>query len=331
MEIFLKQFTVWATKLKNDSFFRARVILGILYFVTIALLVFVFHWLLHLINTQAEQNAIIPPETLVEHLSGESVSISVLFVILLGSLGYLALSKTFKPFQEMSRMQKRFVDDASHELQTPLAVIKTGSEIALRDNSATAGQLRKALESNMEEADRMSNIIRNLLMLASTASTGEYRASFSEVLLPDVIDTSVNIVQTALADIPHPPIIIVKNDTAVISGMRTALEQVLINILNNAVAHTPKTGRVDIQSTSDNRHFVTIEIRDTGTGIKEKDLPHIFEPFYKSAALRPGHTAIGLGLTLVKKIMDEHGGTIRIKSAPKKGTAVIMTFPLAKK
>jgi heavy metal sensor kinase len=223
---------------------------------------------------------------------------------------------------------RRFSGDASHELRTPLAIIKGETEVALRWAKSEA-ELRAALESNLEEIDRMERIVDDLLSLARS-DAAKLHLDITRFSLTDLLQDVWMSGKVLAEQFGHT----INLDYAVtseifIQGDQLKLHRVLINILNNATNYTSAEGHIDIRlQVHDGRAL--IEIADTGLGISPDDLPHIFERFYRiDSARNRDQGGTGLGLAIVKAIVLAHNGTISVDSTVGKGTTFSVSLPLA--
>lgn len=219
---------------------------------------------------------------------------------------------------------KQFTSDASHELRTPLAILKGETEVALKSCSSMLG-FRDVLKSNLEEVNRMSQIVNNLLIIAKTDMKIELE--FEDVRLDEIIDEKFR--QTRhIADEKGIAIKLLKNEEIIIKGDPLQLRQLILNLIENAVKYTPEKGNVAI-SLEEYEGNALIKISDTGVGIANEDMPHIFDRFYrvdKGRARAEGGT--GLGLSICKEIAASHGGRIEVKSEIGKGSMFMVYIPM---
>ncbi len=219
----------------------------------------------------------------------------------------------------------RFSADIAHDLRTPVNNIRGEAEVALA-RARTIDEYRDALESSLEEAVHLSDLIANLLFLARTESPlSHLQLEHIDVakLLEDVRDyydasaADAGVLLTTFSD-----------TEAVLATLdRTLVQRAIGNLVSNAIAHTPEGGTVTLTSRSQNRQ-VSIEVLDTGVGIPPDALPRVFDRFFRvdpSRSRALGGT--GLGLSIVQGIMQLHRGTVEISSTPKVGTRVTLRMP----
>ncbi len=221
---------------------------------------------------------------------------------------------------------KRFTADASHELRTPLTVIRGESEVALRtERSPEAYQ--DVLRRILEESQYMTRIVESLLLLsridAGQLQLRKERVDLSEIVRQVTREFEVLLKQKNLRLtehlLPEAPVV----------GDAERLKQVVKNLLDNSWKYTEPGGKIDISVRRENSR-VTLRLSDTGIGIPAADLPRIFDRFYrvdKSRSRKIGGS--GLGLSIVKWIVDAHDAQMAIHSEEGKGTTVTVTFPAA--
>lgn len=235
------------------------------------------------------------------------------------------------PARNTLHYQKLFISNVAHELRTPLSVIKTSTEVALLDDELPAST-RTVLDDIVRELDRISEIINNLLSLDSL--TRPERMQMANVPLCDVVDKVIKH-HGSLAEERNIELTLRKEGYDVVWGNATALEQVVTNIIKNAVNYTQKSsgGVVDIAVRPDYLGSIIFSVSDNGIGISQKDLVHIFEPFYRADTSRVRkirHGGSGLGLAIVSEIVRNHHGKITIESARGQGTVVSVSLPVGR-
>lgn len=222
---------------------------------------------------------------------------------------------------------RRFTADASHELKTPLAVLRADVERAMSETTAPADRL-VALEEALHETTRMADLVESLLTLAR-ADEGRFDIHREPVnlnaLAQDVYETALILGEAAGVAVTFP-----FTDDVVIQGDRTRLRQLFLNLVTNAIKYTPPGGRVDIGL---GRHATTatFAVRDTGIGIAAADVPHVFERFWRADRVRSRLSergGFGLGLSIAQWIAQAHGGTLTVTSRLNRGSLFTVTFPL---
>lgn len=223
------------------------------------------------------------------------------------------LGRLEKAFEQ----QRRFTADASHELRTPLTVIKANTSLALSRGDIPEAH-RKATESIDKAASLMNRIVQDLLLLARS-DAGQLGVQMRPIRLSDVLEAAVECVQpqggAAICNQVTDPALFVQGDM-------THLTRLFVNLLENAVRHTPADGRIDLTADGEGSD-VTVTVADTGVGIPPEHLPHVFERFYRVDAARSrAQGGTGLGLAICQSIVRAHGGNIEISSEPGKGTTV---------
>lgn len=252
--------------------------------------------------------------------------LTIISVIILTTVlfGYIIARITLAPARNALESQKQFIGNIAHELRTPLSVIKTNTEVALLDDNVKP-DLKETLLSNVEELDRISEIINNLLSLS--ALVRPERIEFSAVDL-SAITTDVIQKFSVLAKRGEHQVTLRKSPDTQVWGNATALQQIVGNLIKNALSYTPRGGhiRVTVEPAPDNQ--IELLVQDSGIGIARKDLFRIFEPFYRADPSRTkGQGGTGLGLAIVSELIKMHQGKITIRSAVGRGTTVAVLFP----
>jgi len=252
------------------------------------------------------------------------VVFSAISLALTAIFTFLIARMTLKPAKNALNLQKRFISDIAHELRTPLSIIKANSEVLLMDENRDQ-KVKHMLKDNIEELDRMSEIINNILSISNLVRPK--RIKFVAVDMGQIVDLALRKLKD-LAEKKHLEITVKKITPYIVWGSPVALEQIVINILKNAINYTPRNGHITIRISPDYYGNVLLHIEDTGMGISKKDLMHIFEPFYRAERSRKrSNGSSGLGLTIASELVKIHSGRITIKSAENKGTVAIVTLP----
>ena len=220
----------------------------------------------------------------------------------------------------------QFTADASHELRTPIALIRTRAEVTL-DNPRTNDQYRSALREVLAESERTSALIENLMLLARS-DTGSEVLHFERTDLCALARDASAQAQT-LADAKQLAWKAVISDPPIwVNGDAQSLRRLLLILVDNAVKYTPHGGSISLTVRSDGKH-AEIEVHDTGIGISEADLPHIFERFYRADKARSrDQGGTGLGLSIGRWIARAHGAEISAESSAGTGSSFIVRLPV---
>jgi signal transduction histidine kinase len=221
---------------------------------------------------------------------------------------------------------RRFTADASHELKTPLAVLRADVERAMSASPQSNEQLI-ALEEALQETRRMSDLVDSLLTLAR-ADEGRFDVVREPValepLVREVFESAVILGEDAGLTVSLPVV-----EPATVLGDAPRLRQLCMNLVMNAVKYTPRGGRIDV-SLSHRLDGVTFSVRDTGVGIGATDLPHIFERFWRADRVRSRGSergGFGLGLAISQWIAQAHGGSITATSRLGRGSLFTVHLP----
>ena len=261
-------------------------------------------------------------------LSGPSGSrvLTVATIPLDGSDGVLLIASDETRLHELEQTRRDFIASVSHELRTPLSSINLMIETIL-DNDGDVEALDLFLPQVKREVDRMVQLVEDLLDLAR-AEAGRLRLRRENV---DLSSVAANIVSTFEPRAAQLGIALRQSGSvARIDGDPDRLAQVLVNLIENALRHTPADGAVEIDVASVEGAVVLV-VRDTGVGIPYNDLPHIFERFYVVERSRTREAAgTGLGLSIVKQIIEAHGGTVSANSEFGFGATFTCVFPASR-
>lgn len=258
------------------------------------------------------------------HLVGNLVLFNLLVLVTGAGFSYVLARRTLKPVEEAMEAQTRFSSDAAHELRTPLTVMQSEIEVYLRNKSATKAEYAALLQSNLDEVNHMRTLTDRLLMLANQHDLSLEPTSLQQVAI-EATERATPLARNKRMTI--------KNDVGDIDvrGNAEALIDTLFILLDNAIKYSPAKSRVTLNAKK-RGHTVELRVQDTGPGIDDQDMPYIFDRFYRADSSRSSQniSGHGLGLSIAKRVVAAHGGTISVRNNPKrKGATFTITLPTA--
>jgi heavy metal sensor kinase len=259
------------------------------------------------------------------------------------------ISRLVETFNEMItrldqsfRQMKQFSSDASHELKTPLTILRGEVEVALR-KERTSPEYQRVLTSNLEEINRMSQIVEDLLLL-SRADNGEILLNRKEINLSEILKEMIP--QASLLS-RHKDLriqAVLPEEAISILGDHLRIRELFLNLIENAIKYTEEGGLIKVLLTKDHHFsameqqerrgngngFAEIRVTDTGIGIAKEDQEHIFDRFFRVDKARSREQGgSGLGLSICKWIVEAHQGKISVESEPEKGSCFVVKLPLS--
>jgi two-component system sensor histidine kinase TctE len=239
-----------------------------------------------------------------------------------------AMNGTMARMQNLIASQRRFIADASHQLRTPLTVLKTQAELALRENDAAA--MRAIVQSIAATTDSTVHLANRLLTLARIEH-GSEAASMAPVSLRDIV-RQVGL-QLALPAVQKKiDLSLEAPEDVVIDGQALMLHELVINLVDNAIRYTPAGGQVVLRVLADDAGGALLEVEDSGEGIAEAEREKVFRPFYRStASLETNQGGTGLGLAIVRDVASVHqAGIVLSEGIGGRGLKVRVAFPPAR-
>jgi len=243
-----------------------------------------------------------------------------------GIRGAIAVFHDITRLKELEKIRQDFVANVSHELRTPLTTIKGYAETLL-DGALKEDQAFQFVQVIKRHTDRLAKIVEDLLVL-SKIETKEFQLKVEVISVQNSINDIIDFVKDP-AD--KKKISLSRNEipsSLAVLADRSYLEQILINLLDNAIKYTPEGGRVIVSAVEKDSKDIQFSIEDNGIGIPKEDLSRIFERFYrvdKGRSKELGGT--GLGLSIVKHLVQAHGGKVWVESQPGKGSTFYFTLP----
>jgi two-component system, OmpR family, sensor histidine kinase CiaH len=256
------------------------------------------------------------------------LSLAICFIasLALAFFGGLFLAgRALKPIGLSWQRQRDFVADASHELRSPLAAVRSSLDVVLARPEATVEEKREFLEGMGEELLRLSRLVDDMLLMAR-ADSGAVEFIEENVNIAAMAECAINLMKP-LAENKQIGCSITIEATPLVKGDAERLKQVMLILLDNAVKYTPEGGNVHV-SVKYHLGKAIIEVSDTGIGIAQEHWQGIFERFYRVDMARNRESGgQGLGLSIAKWIVEKHNGSITIKSEPGKGSVFTITLP----
>lgn len=255
------------------------------------------------------------------------IGINAIILVISALAGYFLAGRTLRPIKKMVDEQNRFITDASHELNTPLTALKTTIEVGLRNKKMSLENAKNILKSNLEEIDTLQNLSEELMTISQLEKPLP-QALMEKILLTSAIEKARERVDS-LAKIKNISISINVPKVFVMANFKS-LTELFVILLDNAIKYS-KEGKSIVISAKNQDGKVITYVKDEGLGIAASDLPHIFDRFYRSDKSRTsqqtnGH---GLGLSIAKRIVQVHSGTITAESTLGKETTFIIALPKA--
>lgn len=249
-------------------------------------------------------------------------------VVLLGAIvSYILSGVTLRPIKEAMDNQQQFISDAAHELKTPIAALKASLEVNLMDKKLTK-VTKQILRENLDDVQSLQSLTENLLILARSE---ENHFLPQAVVLKPVIDQVIKQLQPLAKAKKMSIKLKFPQEKIVIAGESESLKSMVSILLDNAIKYGKTKTPIEL-SVDQRGQQVALKVSNQGQGIAATDLPHIFERFYRAEKSRTkqGTGGYGLGLSVAKKIIDRHHGSISVTSQPNKITVFTVKLPLYK-
>jgi heavy metal sensor kinase len=237
------------------------------------------------------------------------------------------LNRMIERLDESFQLTTRFAADASHELRTPLTIMRGELESLIKEPTLNE-DLAERIGNVLEEAVRLTRIIEGLL-LVSRLETGEAQMRKDKIDLGEMM----NGIADQMAPLADDKLLNLRRKITpgvLVEGDEIRLKQVGVNLLDNAFKYTPEGGQISLQVLAES-NLAIFTVSDTGMGISERALPHIFDRFFRAEQARTNRTSgTGLGLSIVQSIVEAHGGKVRVESREGRGARFRVELPLVK-
>jgi two-component system phosphate regulon sensor histidine kinase PhoR len=243
--------------------------------------------------------------------------------------GAVVLFHDVTQLRQMEEIRRDFVANVSHELRTPLSIFRGYLETLLDDPHQPPGELLRILEVMERHSDRLYALVEDVLSLARLESPGT-ELDLSEISLPEFLPEILRDWEKRLEAKQLKAHLDVPLDLPKLEADESRLQEIIYNLLDNAVKYSRAGGAITLRAAVEGDR-VRISVSDEGIGIREDDLPRIFERFYRADKARSRELGgTGLGLSIVKHIAQLHGGTAQAQSEPGKGTTISVLLPLSR-
>ena len=340
MKNILRPFVDWVTNLKNNTFFKAKLKLTFFYIVTLLIVVIVFSIMLYALfvnniasNFEFEEESYSDAETSSQYIilndAINRLKLVLIFtdigiILIISGLAYFLAGKTLQPIKRSLDEQKRFVSDSAHELRTPLSIMKTGIETMAIEKNQTLKDYKDLNGDLLEEVDKLIDMSNDLLFLARSDSV-KPENNHDKINLSSICSNQIKSIKV-YANSKGVSLNEDIKKALYIMGNADQINRLVANLLKNAIDYNRKNGEV-LLLLKKYKHSIVLTVKDMGIGIALNEQKHIFERFYKVDKARSIYEGgSGLGLSIVKEIVDFHNGTIKISSELGKGTEVIVSF-----
>lgn len=253
------------------------------------------------------------------------IEINLVVFVVGGFASWWFAGRALRPLEEAHLAQTRFAADASHELKTPLTAMRTENEVFLRLPQFSHEEAKDQLKSNLEEVNRLESLVNNLLLLSSYGYN--VKPKKSKIEASEVIEETLIRFKKQYPTAESRIKVRVKSKPVKVN--RDSISQILLILLDNAIKYSPANSNVELIGRKHDNHYQFI-VEDHGPGIKENDMPYIFDRLYRGDKARaqtvPGH---GLGLSLAREIAKVNGAGLRVANVYKGGARFTVSVETA--
>ncbi|MGB9715166.1 MAG: sensor histidine kinase [Thermodesulfovibrionales bacterium] len=243
-------------------------------------------------------------------------------------IGSVTLLHDVAQFSAIDKIKSNFLAMVSHQLKSPLGSTLLQTSILLDGMVGELNEKQKDLIQKIKAKTKgMVELVNDILDVCFIEEKG-YITQIESLSLPETLQKAIEMMQPQAQDKNVTLKVNVEKEIPRINGNKSSMEAMFINLISNAVKYTPSEGEVNIEL-SRNGQYLQLKVSDTGIGIEEKDIPHIFDKFYRERSERTKNiSGTGLGLSIVKGVVDAHHGSISVESKVGKGTTFTVLIPL---
>lgn len=250
---------------------------------------------------------------------------NLIIISIAAALSYLLAGITLKPIEQMVSLQKDFVANAAHEFKTPLTSIKVHNEVTLRKKKLTLKEAKETIKNTITQTDALNSLI-NILLIQSKYQSNKNSIEFEEFSLDSLIKQIIK--DLAPRQIEKNLKITYNSKKININANKMGIKEVITIILDNAIKFSPEKSQIKVSSNVAGK-YVVIKVKDQGPGISQKDMPHIFDRFYKAESSRNKDASVGfgLGLAIAQDIIKKHKGELTAQNNKQNGATFTIKIP----
>ena len=240
---------------------------------------------------------------------------------------YILVVHDITQLRSLDSMRRDFISNLSHELRTPVSVIRANSETLIDSALEDKKQAKIFAKAILHNAERLTDMVSSLLDL-SRIEYGELKLNFEEIDLnaffENFIESIINLSKKKDIDIKYLP-----NHKGSANADFQAIERIMNNLIDNAIKYSEEGSEIKISTSNDGDDYIRVTVEDTGEGISPEDQDHIFSRFFRTASARAtDNQGSGLGLAIVKHLVNNLNGEVGIESKPQKGSIFWFTIPI---
>lgn len=263
-----------------------------------------------------------PSDIVIDELRDTLIVLDILLLVFVPAITWFLTGRTLAPIQKTHEREKQLFTDASHDLRTPLTILKGEIDLSLKKDQ-TNKAYKNTLQSSKEEVARLIDLVENMLFFAREGR-GNQAIQKEPLDITDIIAERVSKFQQSAKQKQQNLSFVFPKENIIVYGNKLLLQRLLTSLLDNAVKYTPTKGKISLSLSNSKQHAV-IMISDSGIGIAKDQQEKVFDRFYRADSAR-SQKGYGLGLSIVEQIVDFHEGKIALESKKGHGTKITITF-----